>query len=45
VPRVLRVVPAEVQPELVEQGIEWLDSNWQGEVFVPNELLPLVAAV
>jgi hypothetical protein len=28
-----------------EQGIEGLDRNWRGDVFVPDEFLPLVAAV
>lgn len=43
-PRVLRVVPLEVRAELVEQAIGWLDDNWRGGVFVPDELLPLVEA-
>jgi hypothetical protein len=43
-PRVLRVVPLEVRRELVAQAIAWLDERWRGGVFVPDELLPLVAA-
>jgi hypothetical protein len=43
-PRVLRVIPLEVRRELVEQAIAWLDERWKGGVFVPDELLPLVAA-
>jgi hypothetical protein len=27
------------------EGLVWLDENWQGDVNVPDELLPLVAAV
>ena len=42
VPRVLRVVPFGVQAELVEEALAWLDEHWQGGVFVPDELLPLV---
>ena len=42
VPRVLRVVPLEVKAELVEEAIGWLDEHWDGGVFVPNDLLPLV---
>jgi hypothetical protein len=42
VPRVLRVVPLEVRAELVDEAIGWLDEHWHGDVFVPNELLPLV---
>jgi hypothetical protein len=41
---VLRVVPLEVRPELVEQAIAWLDDHWEGGVYVPDELLPLVEA-
>ena len=44
VPRVLRVVPLEVRGELVAEAISWLDERWQGGVFVPDELLPLVEA-
>jgi hypothetical protein len=29
---------------VVEEAIEWLDEHWRGGVFVPDELLPLVAA-
>jgi hypothetical protein len=43
VPRVLRVVPLEVKAELVEEAVAWLDERWRGDVFVPDELLPLVA--
>jgi hypothetical protein len=28
-----------------EEGFVWLDENWQGDVYVPDELLLLVAAV
>lgn len=27
----------------VDRAIGWLDVNWRGGVFVPDELLPLVA--
>ena len=30
------------QPEVVGEAIGWLDEHWQGDVFVPDELLPLV---
>jgi hypothetical protein len=39
----LRVVPLEVKAELVEEAVAWLDERWRGDVFVPDELLPLVA--
>jgi hypothetical protein len=42
VPRVLRVVPLEVRAEVVEDAIAWLEEQWHGDVFVPDELLPLV---
>jgi hypothetical protein len=44
VPRVLRVVPLEVRPNLVDEAVSWLDEHWRGEPFVPDELLPLVSA-
>jgi hypothetical protein len=37
-------VPLQVRPELVEEAIRRLDERWRGGVFVPDELLPLVAA-
>ena len=45
VPRVLRVLPPAVKAELVGEAIGWLDERWRGDVYVPDELLPLVAAV
>jgi hypothetical protein len=33
-----------VRAELVAEAIAWLDERWRGGVFVPDELLPLVAA-
>jgi hypothetical protein len=39
------VVPLEVRAEVVEDAIAWLDEQWQGDVFVPDELLPLISAV
>jgi hypothetical protein len=44
VPRVLRVVPLEVRAELVVAALGWLDGHWRGDVFVPDELLPLMEA-
>jgi hypothetical protein len=44
VPRVLRVVPVRVRPRLVAEAVGWLDERWRGEVYVPDELLPLVAS-
>jgi hypothetical protein len=32
-----------VRPRRVDDAIGWLDEHWNGGVFVPNELLPLVA--
>jgi uncharacterized protein YjeT (DUF2065 family) len=43
VPRVLRVVPLEVRAEFVVAALAWLDGHRRGDVFVPEELLPLVA--
>jgi hypothetical protein len=39
---VLRVVPFGVRADLVQEAVTWLDEHWQGGVFVPDELLPLV---
>lgn len=44
VSRVLRVVSADVRPELVLLAIEWLDERGRSDVFVPDELLSLVTA-
>jgi hypothetical protein len=27
----------------VDDAVVWLDDHWRGEVYVPDELLPLVA--
>ena len=43
VPRVLRMTSPQLCLELVSDGIAWLDERWQGDVFIPDELLPLVA--
>jgi hypothetical protein len=37
-----RVVPLEVDPKRVEEAVGWLDGRWRGDVYVPDELLPLV---
>jgi hypothetical protein len=44
VPKMIRVVGPDVRPKLVDAAIEWLDERWRGEVFLPDELLPLVGA-
>jgi len=43
VPRVVRVVRGEVRTQSVDDAVTWLERNWRGEVFVPDELLPAVA--
>jgi hypothetical protein len=45
VPRVLRIIPLDVSAQLVDEAIAWLDERWQGAVFIPDELLGLVAGV
>ena len=39
VPRVIRVLRPEVRDAKVEQAVAWLDEQWQGEVFLPDELV------
>jgi hypothetical protein len=29
--------------ELVEDALAWLEEQWHGEPYIPDELLPLVA--
>jgi hypothetical protein len=43
VPRVVRIVRAGVRTPLVEDAVTWLERNWRGDPFVPDELLPAVA--
>jgi hypothetical protein len=31
----------EGRPELVRVALAWLGQQWQGDVYVPDELLPL----
>jgi hypothetical protein len=44
VPRVLRLTSPQLQPALVEDAIAWLDERWQGGVFIPDDLLGVLAA-
>ena len=39
VPKVIRVVQVGVRVPVVEDGVTWLERNWQGEVFLPDELM------
>ena len=41
--RMTRVPLYPVRPRDVDDAIVWLDDHWHGGVFVPDELLPLVA--
>lgn len=43
VPRMTRVPLYPVEQGDVENAIDWLDDRWRGDVYVPDELLPLVA--
>lgn len=38
VPRMLRVQPAWVRQSVVDDAVDWLETNWRGAVFVPDEL-------
>jgi hypothetical protein len=44
VPRMTRVPLYPVEPADVDGAIGWLEENWRGDVYVPDELLPLVTA-
>lgn len=44
VARMVRVPLYPVEQREVDGAITWLDENWRGGVFVPDELLPLVSA-
>jgi hypothetical protein len=33
-----------VEQRNVDGALEWLDEHWQGEPYIPDELLPLVSA-
>jgi hypothetical protein len=39
----VRVPLYPVRSHDVDEAIGWLDDHWRGGVFVPDELLPLVA--
>lgn len=40
VPRMLRVHQGWVRRTVVDEAIDWLEANWRGAVFVPDELMP-----
>jgi hypothetical protein len=42
VPRSVRRVSQAVEPESVEEAIEWLDDRWVGDVFVPDDVLSVM---
>jgi hypothetical protein len=39
VPRVVRVVHPDVQDKRVDEAVAWLETEWQGEPYIPDELL------
>jgi len=42
--RVVRVVDTRVQNARVEEAVGWLEAEWNGEPYVPDDLLPTVTA-
>jgi len=44
VPRVVRVLDPNVLDERVEEAVGWLEAEWKGEPYVPDDLLPTVTA-
>jgi hypothetical protein len=44
VPRVVRVLDPNVEDERVEAAVSWLEAEWNGEPYVPDDLLPTVTA-
>jgi hypothetical protein len=45
VPRIRRMTSPDLDDEHVASAIAWLDERWRGDPYVPDEFLPLVAAV
>ena len=43
VARLVRIPLYPVEERDVDRAIGWLDEHWRGEIYVPYELLPLVA--
>jgi hypothetical protein len=43
-PRVVRVIDPKVQDEQVDAAVAWLEQQWNGEPYVPDDLLPTVTA-
>ncbi len=43
IPRVIRVVPHQVEAAQVRLAVQWLDEQWDGEPFLPDDLLPIAA--
>jgi hypothetical protein len=44
VPHVVRVVDTRVQDERAEEAVGWLEAEWNGEPYVPDDLLTLVTS-
>lgn len=44
VPKVIRRISLAVRPECVEAAIDWLNDSFEGEVFIPDDLLVHAAA-
>lgn len=42
--RMVRVPLYPVEQGDVDGALVWLEEHWRGDVYVPNELLPLVSA-
>jgi hypothetical protein len=43
VPKMVRVTHADVREPVVADAVDWLEAHWQGPLFIPDELLPVVA--
>lgn len=43
VPRVIRKTSLAIRPELVQQAVRWIETRFQGEPFIPDELLVFAA--
>lgn len=43
IPRMVKRVSLAVRPELVSQAIDWIEREYEGDVFVPDDLLATAA--
>jgi len=42
VPRIVRIADPGVEDERVDEAVGWLEAEWKGEPYVPDDLLSTV---